>query len=202
MLSCSAYQTYSLNLCIFGCYANSLLCGIRSPYFLHWFFSQKPKPHYGCLLIFSVSIVFFSVPIYTYNAMLNFKPSAIPSSALDGCAVHLLPFFTALTVLLFCLSLYFVLSSVVKEFFLDFSFFSTSFLSWYWHFEAFLPFYFHIVHSVTTLFVAPLRVLGLNALLVKGQVSEHDTKLTFANLFTAWTRILMDWKLHTSHMPA
>jgi hypothetical protein len=63
--------------------------------------------------------------------MLNFKPSAIPSSALDGCAVHLLPFFTALTVLLFCLSLYFVLSSVVKEFFLDFSFFSTSFLSWY-----------------------------------------------------------------------
>jgi hypothetical protein len=47
--------------------------------------------------------------------MLNFKPSAIPSSALDGCAVHLLPFFTALRVLLLCLSLYFVLSSVVKR---------------------------------------------------------------------------------------
>jgi hypothetical protein len=51
----------------------------------------------------------------------NLLPS--PPLLLNGCAVHLLPFFTALTVLLFPLSLYFVLSSVVKEFFLDFSFF-------------------------------------------------------------------------------
>ncbi len=180
-----------------GCYADSLLCGIRSPYFLHWFFSQNPKPHYGCLRIFSVSFVFFSVPIYTYYAMLTFKPFAIPS-AVNGCAVHLLALFTALKVLLFCLSLYFVLSSVVKEFFLDFSFFFPSFLSWYWHFEAFLLFYFDIVYSVTTLYLAPLCVLGLDALLVKGQVSEHDMKLTFANLFTVWTRIRMVWKLHTS----
>jgi hypothetical protein len=172
----------------------------KIPIFPPLVFSQKPKPHYGCLLIFSVSFVFFSVPIYTY--MLNFKPSVIPSSALNGCAVHLLPFFTALTVLLFCLSVYFVFSSVVKEFFLDFSFFFSFIPLLVMTFWNFLLFYFHIVHSVTTLYVAPLCVLGLDALLVKGQVSEHNMKLTFTNLFTAWTRILMVWKLPASQVPA
>jgi len=175
VLSCSAYQTYSLNLCILTVMP-TLSSVAQDPHISSIGFLPKAKATLWLSSHFFCFLCVFLIPIYTY--MLNFKPSAIPSSALDGCAVHLLPFFTALRVLLFCLSLYFVLSSVVKRVLPSLLFFFSFIPLLVLTFWSFLLFYFHIVHSVTTLYIAPLCVLGLDALLVKGQVSEHNMKLT------------------------